>query len=151
MEANHALFLPRLVPHVFDSRNNQRSPIPHNTMPRSDTPMSITSDRPTTSTLDQNDSTTIHFISALWEGNPDGAAAIFGHFQRSNPRGAVSALTALARGGREEREILCLLLLRLCEVDLVAADPLLAACLGQCLPSEFTSNASGLESATVGM
>jgi hypothetical protein len=113
-------------------------------MPRSDTlaPMSVTSDHPTTSTLDQNDSTTMHFLGALWEENPDGAAAILGHFQRSNPRGAASALAALARGGREERELLCLL--RLSKVDPVAADPLLAACLGQCSPSSVHIQCPGV-------
>src|SRR5438105_3394349 len=48
MEANHPLFLPRLVPHVFDIRQPRTKS--KMSMPRSVSPISTTEDKHTTST-----------------------------------------------------------------------------------------------------
>ena len=140
-EANHPVFLPRLVPHVFNNRQKSQShpkrkmsglsPLrPSNRTPIT-TPCSLMSTVPGTrvhSTATSSTSatqtthnaechTTILKIRAIFDGDPDTAAKIFAESHRINPRAAASIIADLASGGKEDQKLMAHLFCYLFEID----------------------------------
>jgi len=111
--ANHPVFLPRLVPHIFDNRQKSRS------HPK----------RRTSSPLKPHPhGAKILEICAIFDsGDPDTAAKIFAQSQRINPRVATSIIAALVNGRKEDQKIMAHLICHLFEIDPLAGNSLYLA------------------------
>jgi len=131
MEANHPIFLPRLVPHVFSRQSSTRLTMPDSRPPSpthseslDSTPSSRSAMRttPDYQPPTMNTQHTISALSALVDGvNPEIASSIFIDFYRLHPQQAVASLLILSSGNHENRIVFSGLLR-----GLFVADPLIA-------------------------
>jgi hypothetical protein len=121
MEAKHPVFLPRLVPHVFNHRSTKRRSSARLAMPdhRSPSPMS-TSDHAGTpmSTIPPNShppdpAKMIALMSALVNGDLEATASMFLSFYRVAPEEALSVLDILIAGDSQSKHTFSLLMKQL--------------------------------------
>ena len=141
MEANHPIFLPRLVPHVFNRQSSTRLTIPGSrppsptnnesldtSTPSSRSPMRTTPDnQPPTI----NPQKTISTLSALVDGlNVEDASSIFINFYRLHPQQAVAALSILSSGDHENRIVFGSLLKGIFAADCLIAGRVFLGLLG---------------------
>lgn len=118
MEANHPVFLPRLVPHVFDLNHrssarltmpdsNHRSPLPMSTSNHTGTPIPTL---PKNFHPSQDPTKMRAILSAL---DLEATASVFLLFYHVAPQGALSALEILVAGDSQSNHTFSLLMKQL--------------------------------------
>jgi len=133
MEANHPVFLPRLVPHIFGNSQQSRNRL---TMPysRSPTPMSVASD-PTTSltptlsntgTLRRHETITL-LAAVVNDSGVQDAALMFLDYYQVAPQDVLSAIAILASSNDDDKRNLSRLLRHLFAADRIGAKAVLHA------------------------
>ena len=118
MEVNHPspVFLPRLVPHIFNRRSINHRSSARLTMPdRSPSPMSTTppNSHSPPGPPQPDPLKMITCLTALVDGNVEAAAITFFELYQVNPNQALAALDALSAGDHQSHCTLSLLIKQL--------------------------------------
>ena len=138
MEANHPIFLPRLVPHVFNRQSSTRLTMSDSRPPSpNESNTSTPSSRSAMRTTPNNQPQTINVqqkittLSALVDGlNIETASSLFIEFYRLHPQHAVSTLSILSSGDHKNRVVFGSLIKGIFAADCVIAGKVFLDLLG---------------------